>query len=58
MISGDNQGAAEAMARRLGLQPDAGEVMAEVLPGDKAAAVRPCSRGVMARRTSPWWATA
>jgi Cu+-exporting ATPase len=40
MISGDNRGAAEAMARRLGLDPDAGEVMAEVLPGDKAAAVR------------------
>ncbi len=40
MISGDNRGAAEAMARRLGLDPDAGDVMAEVLPGDKAAAVR------------------
>ncbi len=40
MISGDNRGAAEAMARRLGLDPDAGEVMAEVLPGDKAEAVR------------------
>jgi len=39
MISGDNRGAAEAMARRLGLDPAAGEVMAEVLPGDKAAAV-------------------
>ncbi len=39
MISGDNRGAAEAMARRLGLDPTAGEVMAEVLPGDKAAAV-------------------
>ena len=39
MISGDNRGAAEAMARRLGLRPEAGEVMAEVLPGDKAAAV-------------------
>jgi Cu+-exporting ATPase len=36
MISGDNRGAAEAMARRLGLQPEAGEVLAEVLPGDKA----------------------
>ena len=34
MISGDNRGAAEAMARRLGLDPAAGEVMAEVLPGD------------------------
>ena len=39
MISGDNRGAAEAMARRLGLEPEAGEVMAEVLPGDKAAKV-------------------
>ena len=39
MISGDNRGAAEAMARRLGLRPEEGEVMAEVLPGDKAALV-------------------
>ncbi len=39
MISGDNRGAAEVMARRLGLDPEAGEVMAEVLPGDKAARV-------------------
>ena len=39
MISGDNQGAAEAMARRLGLKPEDGEVMADVLPGDKAAAI-------------------
>lgn len=37
MISGDNRGAAEAMALRLGLTPQ--EVMAEVLPGDKAAKV-------------------
>ena len=37
MVSGDNRGAAEAMARRLGLHPEDGEVMAEVLPGDKAA---------------------
>lgn len=37
MISGDNRMAAQAMARRLGLQP--GEVQAEVLPGDKAARV-------------------
>ena len=40
MVSGDNRGAAEAMARRLGLDPAAGEVYAEVLPGDKAAQVR------------------
>ena len=31
--------AANAMARRLGLDPDAGEVLAEVLPGDKSAKV-------------------
>jgi Cu+-exporting ATPase len=36
MISGDNRAAAEAMARRMGLRPEAGEVLAEVLPGDKA----------------------
>ncbi len=45
MISGDNRGAAEAMARRLGLDPDAGEVMAEVLPGDKAAKVVALQQG-------------
>ena len=39
MISGDNKGAAEVMARRLGLRPEDGEVMVEVLPGDKAARV-------------------
>ena len=40
MLSGDNQGAADAMARQLGLKPELGEVMAEVLPGDKAAQVQ------------------
>jgi len=45
MISGDNQGAAEAMARRLGLRPEAGEVLAEVLPGDKAAKVAELKTG-------------
>lgn len=45
MISGDNKGAAYAMARRLGLDPDRGEVMAEVLPGDKAAAVKQLQQG-------------
>ncbi len=39
MVSGDNRGAAEAMARRLGLRPEQGEVMAEVLPGEKLARV-------------------
>lgn len=38
MISGDHRAAAEAMGRRLGLA--AHEVLAEVLPGDKAAQVR------------------
>ncbi len=45
MISGDNRGAAEAMARRLGLRPEAGEVMAEVLPGDKVARVMALKEG-------------
>ncbi len=45
MITGDNRGAAEAMARRLGLRPEAGEVMAEVLPGDKAARVMALKQG-------------
>ena len=38
MISGDNHGAAQAMAQRLGLRPE--EVYAEVMPGDKAALVK------------------
>jgi Cu+-exporting ATPase len=45
MISGDNRGAAEAMARRLGLRPEEGEVMAEVLPGDKVARVMALKEG-------------
>jgi Cu+-exporting ATPase len=45
MISGDNRGAAEAMARRLGLRPEDGEVLAEVLPGDKAAKVAELKAG-------------
>ena len=45
MISGDNRGAANAMARHLGLNPDAGEVLAEVLPGDKAARVNQLKQG-------------
>jgi len=35
MLSGDNTAAAQAMAKRVGLQPD--EVISNVLPGDKAA---------------------
>ena len=49
MISGDNRGAAEAMARRLGLRPEDGEVMAEVLPGDKAAQIQLLQRGNAAK---------
>ncbi len=45
MISGDNRMAAEAMARRLGLRPEEGEVLAEVLPGDKAQAVAQLREG-------------
>ena len=45
MISGDNRGAAEAMARQLGLRPQDGEVMAEVLPGDKMARVLELKQG-------------
>ncbi|EYC49862.1 metal ABC transporter ATPase [Hylemonella gracilis str. Niagara R] len=45
MISGDNPGAAQAMARRLGLRPEHGEVLANVLPGDKAAQVRALREG-------------
>jgi Cu+-exporting ATPase len=43
MISGDNRGAALAMGARLGLGAD--EVMAEVLPGDKAAKVAALKAG-------------
>ena len=53
MISGDNQGAAEAMAPCLGLRPEDGEVMAEVLLGEKAARVMALKEGVI---PLPWWA--
>jgi Cu+-exporting ATPase len=49
MISGDNRGAAEAMGRRLGLNPEAGEIMAEVLPGDKAELVARLKAGSEAK---------
>ena len=45
MISGDNRGAAEAMARKLGLNPDGNQVLAEVMPGDKAARVAELRHG-------------
>lgn len=53
MISGDNAGAAQAMAERLGFNPHlmdssmdgVGEVLAEVLPGDKAGHVAALKHG-------------
>ena len=45
MISGDNQGAAEVMALRLGLRPEEGEVMANVMPGEKADRVQALKAG-------------
>src|SRR6218665_2353082 len=41
MISGDNRGAAEAVAASLGIT----EVIAEVLPGDKADHIRRLQQG-------------
>ena len=43
MLSGDQQVAAQAMAKRVGLQPD--EVISDVLPGDKAAHVGALKEG-------------
>ncbi len=45
LISGDNRAAAEALARQVGLQPEQGEVQAEVLPADKAGAIRQLQQG-------------
>jgi P-type Cu+ transporter len=45
MVSGDNRGAALAMAKTLGLRAEAGEVIAEVLPGDKAAVINRLKTG-------------
>jgi len=43
MLSGDQQVAAQAMAKRVGLTPD--EVISDVLPGDKAAHVSALKQG-------------
>ncbi|MCU0763049.1 MAG: heavy metal translocating P-type ATPase [Hydrogenophaga sp.] len=40
MVSGDNRGAALAVGHTLGLRAAAGEIIADVLPGDKAALVQ------------------
>ena len=53
MVSGDNRGAAEAMARRLGLSPENGEVLADVLPADKAAAITELKSGVPGAAQGP-----
>ena len=54
MLSGDNRGAAEAMGRRLGLRPEFGEVIAEVLPADKVQHVLRLKHDFESdRRTSP-----
>ncbi len=52
MISGDNWGAARAMASRLGLNtaPNSDEVIAEVLPADKAARVLALKSGSNGQR--------
>lgn len=52
MISGDNWGAARAMALRLGLDPAAGDVLAEVLPADKAQKVLGLKAGSGSRRST------
>jgi Cu+-exporting ATPase len=44
LISGDNRGAAEALARQVGIQ----DVHAEVLPGDKAEVVASLRTGLLA----------
>ena len=43
MVSGDNRGAANAVAETVGIAPE--DVRAEVLPGDKAAAVQALRAG-------------
>ncbi len=50
MVSGDNRGAALAMGARLGLRADHDEVIADVLPGDKASMVRRLRAAVVGDR--------
>ena len=52
MLSGDNRGAAEAMGRQLGLRPEFGEVIAEVLPADKVKKVNDLRQGLVKERRS------
>jgi Cu+-exporting ATPase len=45
MLTGDNRFTANAIAREAGLDPDQGQVVADVLPGDKANIVKQLQQG-------------
>ncbi|WP_291065001.1 heavy metal translocating P-type ATPase [Hydrogenophaga sp.] len=51
MVSGDNWGAALAIGRALGFKAEDGEVLAEVLPGDKAALVQRLRAGAGGKKS-------
>jgi Cu+-exporting ATPase len=53
MVSGDNPDAAGAMARRLGLQADNGDVLAGVLPAGKAVVIAQLKQGQVAGSRAP-----
>ena len=50
LLSGDNVGAVKAMAKTLGLKADAGEVMADVLPIEKAKHIEALQRPLGGKR--------
>jgi len=52
MLTGDNQHTAEAIAREAGLDPARGEVVADVLPGEKAATIKSLQSSVNADTSS------
>ena len=52
MLTGDNQRTAEAIGRELGIA----NVIAEVLPADKAKVIQDLQKQKQGRW--PWWATA
>jgi len=53
MVSGDSWGAALAMGHLLGLRADQDEVLAEVLPGEKAAVIERLKRGDAGEARNP-----